>query len=56
MAQVMEWLYRFEDVPRIPKVNLLSQNLVESGFSFKFGIDEMYDYVVEYMKMKGLLA
>ena len=56
VSRVMEWLYRFEDVPRIPKVNLSSQNFVESGFSFKFGIDEKYDDVVEYMKMNGLLA
>lgn len=47
---------QFEDVPRIPKVNLSSKKLVESGFSFNFGIDEIYDDAVEYMKAKGLLV
>ena len=46
---------RFEDVLETPKVNLSSKKLVDSGFSFKFGIDEIYDDAVEYMKSKGLL-
>jgi anthocyanidin reductase len=45
----------FEDVPETPKLNISSKKLVESGFSFKFGIDEIYDDAVEYLKTKGLL-
>jgi anthocyanidin reductase len=46
---------QFEDVPQTAKVNISSKKLVESGFSFKFGIDEIYDDAVEYFKTKGLL-
>lgn len=46
---------QFEDVPETPKVNISSKKLVESGFSFKFGIDEIYADAVEYFKTKGLL-
>jgi anthocyanidin reductase len=46
---------QFEDVPEIPKVNISSKKLVESGFSFKFGIDGIFDDAVEYLKTKGLL-
>lgn len=46
---------QFEDVPETVKVNISSKKLVESGFSFKFGIDEIYDDAVEYLKTKGLL-
>ena len=38
-----------------PKLDISSKKLVDSGFSFKFGIDEIYDDAVEYMKSKGLL-
>jgi len=44
-----------QDMPPILKSNFLSKKLVESGFSFKFGMDEMIDDAVEYMKTKGLL-
>lgn len=46
---------KFEDVPDTPKVNMSSKKLVESGFSFKFGIHEIFDDAVEYLKTKGLL-
>lgn len=46
---------KFEDVPDTPKMNISSKRLVESGFSFQFGIDEMFDDTVEYFKTKGLL-
>ena len=46
---------RFEDLPDKPKFDISSKKLVDSGFSFKFGIDEIYDDAVEYMKSKGLL-
>lgn len=45
----------FKDVPETLKVNISSKKLVESGFSFKFGIDQIYDDAVEYGKTKGLL-
>jgi len=46
----------FEGVPQTAKVYISSKKLVESGFSFKFGIDEIYDDAVESAKAKGLLA
>lgn len=46
---------QFEDVPETLKVNISSKKLVESGFSFKFGIDQIYDDAVEHGKTKGLL-
>jgi len=46
---------QFEDVPPISKVNLSSKKLVESGFSFKLGLDEIFDDAVEYLKIKGML-
>eukprot|EP00253_Pinus_taeda_P025093 PITA_25093 len=45
----------FDDVPPIPKVYVSSKKLVESGFSFKFGMDKIMDDSVEYAKTKGLL-
>eukprot|EP00253_Pinus_taeda_P025129 PITA_25129 len=45
----------FDDVPPIPKVYASSKKLVESGFPFKFGMDEIMDDSVEYVKTKGLL-
>lgn len=47
---------KVEDVPSTPKVNISSKKLVESGFTFQFGIDEIYDHAIEYFKTKGLLA
>lgn len=47
---------QFDDVPTIPKVNPSSKKLVESGFSFKFGIDQIINDGVEYLKTKGLLV
>jgi anthocyanidin reductase len=46
---------KFEDVPDTPKMNFSSKKLVESGFSFQFGLDEIFDDSVEYFKAKGLL-
>jgi anthocyanidin reductase len=46
---------QFEDVPVISKLNPSSKKLVESGFSFKLGLDEIFDDAVKYLKMKGML-
>eukprot|EP00253_Pinus_taeda_P005096 PITA_05096 len=45
----------FEDMPPVPKVYHSSKKLVESSFSFKFGIDQIFDDGVEYLRAKGLL-
>jgi len=45
----------FDDMPPILKVDISSKKLVDSGFSFKFGIEEILDDAVEYVKTKGLL-
>jgi len=47
---------QFEDVPPIPKVNISSEKLVDSGFSFKCSIDQIFNESVEYFKTKGLLV
>jgi hypothetical protein len=43
-------------VPENSKVKISSKKLVKSGFSFKFGIDEIFDDVVECLETKGLLS
>jgi len=45
-----------EDMPPVPKVYPSSKKLVESGFAFKFGIDQIFDDGVEYLRTKGLLV
>uniref|UniRef100_A0A0D6QR01 NAD-dependent epimerase/dehydratase domain-containing protein n=1 Tax=Araucaria cunninghamii TaxID=56994 RepID=A0A0D6QR01_ARACU len=47
---------KIEGVPPTPKVNISSKKLVDSGFNFQYGIDEIYDDAVEYFKKVGLLA
>jgi anthocyanidin reductase len=47
---------QFGDVPPIPKVNTSSKKLVDSGFSFKCSIDQIFNEGVEYLKTKGLLV
>ncbi|KAI4299243.1 hypothetical protein L6164_032720 [Bauhinia variegata] len=45
----------FEGCPSKAKLILSSEKLNKEGFSFKFGIEEIYDQTVEYFKSKGLL-
>ncbi|KAI4296527.1 hypothetical protein L6164_036477 [Bauhinia variegata] len=45
----------FEDFPSKAKLILSSEKLIKEGFSFKFGIEEIYDQSVEYFKTKGVL-
>ncbi len=45
----------FGDFPSKAKIILSSEKLVKEGFSFKYGIEEIYDESVEYFKAKGLL-
>ncbi|KAF5728991.1 anthocyanidin reductase [Tripterygium wilfordii] len=45
----------FGDFPSKTKLVLSSEKLVSEGFSFKYGIEEIYDQTVEYLKAKGLL-
>ncbi|KAJ8761557.1 hypothetical protein K2173_004333 [Erythroxylum novogranatense] len=45
----------FGDFPSKAKLILSSQKLLDEGFSFKYGIEEIYDQTVEYFKAKGLL-
>ena len=37
------------------KLTLSSDKLIKEGFSFKYGIEDIYDQTVEYFKAKGLL-
>lgn len=45
----------FRDFPSKSKMLLSSKKLVEEGFGFKHGIEEIYDQSREYMKAKGLM-
>ncbi|GMY37040.1 anthocyanidin reductase ((2S)-flavan-3-ol-forming) [Fagus crenata] len=45
----------FGDFPSKAKLTLSSEKLIKEGFSFKYGIEEIYDQAVEYFKTKGLL-
>lgn len=45
----------FGDFPSKPKLVLSSDKLVKEGFSFKYGIEEIYDQTVEYLKANNVL-
>ncbi|XP_015886147.1 anthocyanidin reductase ((2S)-flavan-3-ol-forming) [Ziziphus jujuba] len=45
----------FGDFPSKPKLIISSEKLIKEGFSFKYGIEDIYDQTVEYIKAKGLL-
>ncbi|OVA13166.1 NAD-dependent epimerase/dehydratase [Macleaya cordata] len=45
----------FGDFPVKAKLSLSSEKLIKEGFSFKYGIEEIYDQTVEYFKSVGLL-
>lgn len=45
----------FGDFPSKAKLAITSEKLIGEGFSFKYGIEEVYDQTVEYFKAKGLL-
>ncbi|KAJ7946856.1 Anthocyanidin reductase [Quillaja saponaria] len=45
----------FGDFPSKSKLIISSEKLIKEGFSFKFGIEEIYDQTVEYIKAKGIL-
>ncbi|KAK7400442.1 hypothetical protein VNO78_11650 [Psophocarpus tetragonolobus] len=45
----------FDDCPSKAKLIISSEKLVKEGFSFKYGIEEIYDQTVEYLKSKGAL-
>jgi hypothetical protein len=47
--------YSFGDFPSKAKLALSSDKLIKEGFSFKYGIEAIYDQTVEYFKAKGLL-
>lgn len=45
----------FGDFPSKAKLVMSSEKLTKEGFSFKYGIEEIYEETVEYLKNKGLL-
>jgi nucleoside-diphosphate-sugar epimerase len=45
----------FGEFPSKAKLSLSSEKLIKEGFSFKYGIEDIYDQTVEYFKEKGLL-
>ncbi|XVE87871.1 hypothetical protein DITRI_Ditri19aG0023200 [Diplodiscus trichospermus] len=44
----------FGDFPSKAKLIISSEKLIGEGFSFKYGIEEIYDQTVEYLKSKEL--
>lgn len=46
---------RFEGFPSKAKLIISSEKLIKEGFSFKYGIEDIYDQTVEYFKAKGKL-
>ena len=58
MVNIVCLLYNncsFGDFPSKAKLIISSEKLISEGFSFKFGVEEIYDQTVEYVKAKGLL-
>ncbi|KAL2495274.1 Anthocyanidin reductase [Forsythia ovata] len=45
----------FGDFPSEAKLIISSEKLIKEGFSFKYGIEEIYDQGVAYLKAMGLL-
>ncbi|PSS24722.1 Anthocyanidin reductase [Actinidia chinensis var. chinensis] len=45
----------FGDFPSKAKLIVSSEKLIKEGFSFKYGIEEIYDQSVAYFKAKGIL-
>nr|QLL26886.1 anthocyanidin synthase [Heuchera micrantha] len=45
----------FEDFPSKAKLIVSSEKLINEGFNFKYGIEDIYDQSVEYFKAKGVL-
>ncbi|KAI8001435.1 Anthocyanidin reductase ((2S)-flavan-3-ol-forming) [Camellia lanceoleosa] len=45
----------FGDLPSKAKLIISSEKLIKEGFSFKYGIEEIFDHSVAYLKTKGLL-
>ncbi|KFK40663.1 hypothetical protein AALP_AA2G025700 [Arabis alpina] len=45
----------FEECLSIAKLTLSSEKLVSEGFRFEYGINEMYDEMIEYFESKGLI-
>ncbi|KAK7319562.1 hypothetical protein RJT34_04284 [Clitoria ternatea] len=45
----------FDDVPSKAKLVISAEKLIKEGFSFKYGIEEIYDQTVAYLRTKGAL-
>ncbi|XP_010533838.1 PREDICTED: anthocyanidin reductase [Tarenaya hassleriana] len=45
----------FGDLPLKAKLTFSSEKLINEGFRFEFGINEIYDETIEYFESKGLL-
>ncbi|EOA34485.1 hypothetical protein CARUB_v10022026mg [Capsella rubella] len=48
-------LSEFEKCLSVAKLKLNSEKLISEGFQFEYGINEMYDQMIEYYESKGLI-
>ncbi|XP_065877892.1 anthocyanidin reductase ((2S)-flavan-3-ol-forming)-like [Euphorbia lathyris] len=46
---------QFGDFPSKSKLIMSSEKLIKEGFSFKYGVEEIFDQTVDYLKAKGVL-
>ncbi|XP_027346492.1 anthocyanidin reductase ((2S)-flavan-3-ol-forming)-like [Abrus precatorius] len=45
----------FDDIPSKAKSVISSEKLIKEGFSYKYGIEEIFDQTIEYLKSNGAL-
>ena len=45
----------FGDFPTKAKLIISSEKLTKEGFSFKYGVEEIYEQSLDYLKNKGML-
>ncbi|KAE9607163.1 putative anthocyanidin reductase ((2R,3R)-flavan-3-ol-forming) [Lupinus albus] len=55
VRQLSFWHCSFNDCPSKAKLTISTEKLIKEGFSYKYGMEEIFDHIVEYLKSKGAL-